>query len=343
MADSINATSSASRPGVRVDVGMPAHGSPRFLAEAIGSVLAQTHGGLRLFVLDDSEGQEIEGVVGRFDDERLSYRRSGPLSATRAMTELISAGDSPYFAFLHDDDRWGSEFLARRVEFLERHPDCGFVFSGHVDIDADGNVIAHAQAPFAEGVVPREILVPELLQRSAVDVMHSVLIRRSSLEEAGPRLDESIPRLFDWELWLRLALTGPAGYLAVEDVEYRAHDDQMSSGPGRGRGVAKLIEHADRLVAERAPELALDPERRARRDALIELSVAMDLLQEDDPRGARRALRAALRADRRATLSDRRFPAIAAALALGRPGRRLVGRMRSGLYRRTHRRRMQGR
>ncbi len=327
----------------RVDVGMPAHGSPRFLAEAIDSVLAQTHGELKLFVLDDSEGPEIEEVVGRYGDERLSYRRIEPVPATRAMTELISAGDSPYFAFLHDDDRWEADFLARRVEFLERHPECGFVFSGHVDIDAEGRVIARAQAPFAEGVVLREVLVPELLQRSAVDVMHSVLIRRSALEEAGPRLEESIPRLFDWELWLRLALTGPAGYLAIDDVEYRAHDDQMSSGPGRGRGVAELIEHADRLVAGRAPELALAPELRARRDARIELSVAMDLLQEDDPRGARQALRAALRADRRATLRDRRSPAIAAALALGRPGRRLVGRLRSGLYRRGHRRRMRGR
>jgi len=329
---------------VTVDVGMPAHGSPRFLAEAIESVLAQTHRELRLFVLDDSEGEEIEKVVNRYrTDDRLEYRRIEPVSATRAMTELIAAGDSLYFAFLHDDDRWGPAFLARRVEFLERHPDCAFVFSGHVDIDEDGRVIARAQAAFTEGVVPREVLVPELLQRSAVDVMHSVLIRRSALEEAGPRLDDSIPRLFDWELWLRLALTGPAGYLATDDAEYRAHTDQMSSGPGRGRGLAELIEHADRLVEERAPELALDPELRTRRDALMQLSVAMDLLEEDDPRGARRALRAALNADRRAVLADRRLPAITAALALGRPGRRMVGGLRSALYRRTHRRRMRGR
>ena len=331
-------------PERRVDVGMPAHGPPRFLAEAIDSVLAQTHPELTLFVLDDSKGSEIERVVNGYSGEpRLQYRRSEPVSATRAMTELIGAGDAPYFAFLHDDDRWGTGFLAQRVEFLERHPECGFVFSGHVDIDADGRVIGRAQAPFAQGIVPREVLVPELLERSAVDVMHSVLMRRSALEEAGPRLDETIPRLFDWELWLRLALTGPAGYLALEDVEYRAHEEQMSSGPGRGRGVAELIEHADRLVAERAPELALDPARKARRDARIELSVAMDLLQEDDPRGARRALRAAFDADRRTVLTDRRLPAITAAIALGRPGRRLVGGLRSGIYRRGHRRRMRGR
>ena len=326
-----------------MDVGIPAHGRPVFLAEAIRSVLSQDHEELRLVVLDDSEDGQIESEVVRWaDDTRLEYRRTEPTSAMRAMTELIGAGNAPYFAFLHDDDRWAPGFLSRRVEFLERHRECAFVFSGHVDIDADGRVIGRTPPPFPEGVVPQAVLVPEMLQRSVVGVMHSVLCRRSALERAGPWLDESIPRLFDWELWLRVALAGPAGCLATQDPEYRAHSDQMSSGPGSGRDFAELFHHADRLVAERAPELALDPGQRARRDARVALSVAVDMLLADDPRAARRAVGNSLAADLPVALTDRRLPGILLGLALGRPGRAAFSRARSALYRRRHGKRLRG-
>lgn len=326
-----------------MNVGIPAHARPVFLADAIESVLTQDHKELRVVVLDDSENDEIEAVVGRWaDDTRLEYRRTEPTSAMHAMTELIGAGNAPYFAFLHDDDRWAPGFLARRVEFLERNRECAFVFSGHVDIDADGRVIGQTPAPFPEGVVPQAVLVPELLQHSVVGVMHSVLCRRSALQRAGPWLDESVPRLFDWELWLRVALAGPAGCLATQDAEYRAHTDQMSSNPGRGRDFAVLYQHGDRLVAERAPELALDPRRRARRDARVALSVAIDMLQADDPRGARRAVRSSLAADLPTALKDRRLAGILLGLALGRPGRAAFGRARSALYRHRHRQRLRG-
>lgn len=324
-----------------VDVGMPVHGPPRFLAQAVESVLGQTHRDLRLFAFDDTGADEPEAALAPvLGDRRLDYRRIEPTSATGAMTQLIAAGDGPYFAFLHDDDRWQPGFLERRVEFLERHPECSFVFSSHADIDDRGAIVARAPAAFPEGVISQGELVAALQQRPAVDVMHSVLCRREALERAGPRLDESIPRLFDWELWLRLALTGPAGYLDVADAEYRAHGDQMSTEPGRGGGVAEFFEHADRLVAERAPELALEPRPRSRRDARVLLSVALDRLQEDDPRGALRALRGALGTSAGTTLADRRVAAVVAGVALGQRGRRFIGHLRAAHYRRGQRRRL---
>lgn len=323
---------------------MPAHGRPVFLAEAIGSVLAQTHRELVLFVLDDSQDDAIERVVRPFlADGRVRYRRSEPVAAVAAMTALIQAGDSPYFAFLHDDDRWEPGFLERRVRFMEAHSECGLVFSGHVDIDAEGRETTRAPVPFEEGVVPREQLVPQMLERNVIDTMHSVLVRRDALQAAGAWLDERFPRLFDWELWLRLVLRFPAGCVGGEDAHYRAHEAQMSGSAGRAEDFKQLVAHADRLCAELAPELR-PPERIRRRQlARLELSGAMDLLRHDDVRAATEALRAALRADRRTVLLDRRLPVVLLGLAAGRPGRRAGAALRAELHRRSHRRRMSGR
>jgi glycosyltransferase involved in cell wall biosynthesis len=319
---------------------MPAHGRPVFLAEAIESVLGQTHAELRLVVLDDSADDRIEKVVEGFrGDPRLDYRRSEPLSATGAMTALIEAAEAPYFAFLHDDDRWEPGFLERRVRFLERHPDCGLVFSGHVDIDDRGCVTARSPAPFPEGVVPREELVPQMLQRNVIDTMHSVLARRSALEDAGPYLDGAFPRVFDWELWLRLVLRHPAGCLAVEDAQYRAHEEQMSGAAGRAEDFKAIARHADRLVSELAPGLRLPPEQRRRTFARLELSAAVELLGADDPVRARAALRAGVRAAPGRALRDPRLYAALLGLAGGRPARRLVGGARALSHRRDQRRR----
>lgn len=320
---------------------MPAHGRPVHLAEAVGSVLAQSHASLRLLVLDDSGGEEIgEALTPFLSDRRLEHRRSEPLSATQAMTRLMQAGEAPFFAFLHDDDRWGPGFLARRVAFLESHPRCGFVISGHVDIGSDGRETARAPAPFPEGEVARETLVPLMQQRNVVDVMHCVLARRSALEEAGVHLDDAFPRLFDWELWLRMSLRTTAGCVDVEDAEYRAHEDQMSSQPGAAVHFRELVEHADRLTAEQAPELRLAPALRRRLRARLELSLAFDRLQAEQPASALAALRRGARLELRALLTDRRAPAALLGLVVGRRGRRAVAGLRAGAYRRSRARRL---
>lgn len=322
-----------------VDVGMPAHGAPDYLAEAVGSVLAQSHARLRLLVLDDSGTDQIGDALEPFrDDPRLDHRRAPPMTAMTAMTTLMGDGDGAYFAFLHDDDRWGPDFLRRRIEFLEAHPECGFVFSGHIDIDAAGRETGRFAAPCPEGVVPRDWLLEEMQRRNVVDTMHSVLTRRSALVEAGAHLDERFPRLFDWELWLRLAARFPVGCVDEEDAEYRAHEQQMSARPGQAADFVQMVRHADEVVAAAAPALRLGASERRRLSAGLEVSVALDCLEAGDVRAARVALREALRASPRAAL-NRRFVAAAAGVAGGRRARAWVGRRRAREYQRTAERR----
>ena len=66
-----------------VDIGMPAYLRPHFIAEAIESVLAQTHTDWRLFVSENGRGGgDVEAVVRRYaDDARITSRRPAATSA----------------------------------------------------------------------------------------------------------------------------------------------------------------------------------------------------------------------------------------------------------------------
>ena len=181
-----------SRQGPQVDIGLPTRGEAPYIAESIDSILAQTHSAWHLLISENGpEGSELgERIRPYLADERIEYSPTGrDLGAAKNHTRLIQYGSAPYVAILHDDDRWDPEFLERRVEFLESHPDCGFVFSANREMDERSSETGRSRQVLAEGVHPPEELVPLLLRHNLIG-MPTVLVRRSAYEAVGPAFDE---------------------------------------------------------------------------------------------------------------------------------------------------------
>ena len=151
--------------GPLVEVGIPTAGRRGYLHEAIECVRAQTFSDWRLIVSVNDIGEPGEDLTRFAGDDRIEVRHTGaPLSPYGNKNAILRAATARYVALLDDDDRWDPRFLERRVELLERHPDCGFVFSTHVDIDGDGADVGRG-VPFGPpGVYAPEQLMPELLQ-----------------------------------------------------------------------------------------------------------------------------------------------------------------------------------
>src|SRR4051794_39369985 len=141
-----------------VDIGIPTYGRPRYVVEAVESVLAQTLGDWRLTISED--GPATDAVVRAIDpylqDQRIHYTWTDEhVGAARNLTRLVREGAAPYVALLHDDDLWGPRFLEHRVAFLDEHPSCGLVCSGSTVIDGDGRTVR---------VTPPRVSAPAVLQ-----------------------------------------------------------------------------------------------------------------------------------------------------------------------------------
>lgn len=310
----------------QVDIGIPTHGRPQFVTQAVESVLAQSRKDWRLTIAEDGPGaDELARVLAPcLDDPRIRYAPTGEhVGAARNMTGLL-AGDAPFLAILHDDDRWHPGWLERRVRFLEENPECGFVFSGHIDIDGDGKVRGRTRSRLAEGRHARERFLPRLLVENPVGTP-TVLLRRSTLERAGTAFDDSFPRIYDWEMWMRLALASDAvGYLDVWDCEYRSHGSQISAeSEDRAAEYLRLLEHGERLARRADSGIGLPGDVFQRHRTGLMLSVALDLLAQGRRRDAARRIVAALRT-KPSIVVDRRFPLAVAALLLGARVRRLI-------------------
>ena len=194
-----------------VSIVMPAYNAAAFIGWAIDSVLAQTHSGWELIVVNDGSTDDTEAVVRSYGEARIRCLRQanqGP-GAARNLGLANSQGDC--VIFLDADDWWDARCLAALVEGLSKtdpqdavvHAD--WAYAG--DAERPGDAVSSALD--ANGALATLVL------RNPIAI-HCALVRRAALLAVGGFPTED-PALEDWELWLRLAAAG-YGFVHVPEL-----------------------------------------------------------------------------------------------------------------------------
>jgi glycosyltransferase involved in cell wall biosynthesis len=192
---------------------------------------------MEILVVDDGSTDDTERIVREFGPEvrYIRLEHSGP-SRPRNVGIEESSGD--YVAFNDDDDLWLPESLSRRIPLLEAHPEVGFVFSDLRQFKGEKTLTASWMADrtvFQEvpkkeagdrGYVFTESLFP-YLARERFMTIPTLMVRRSCLEEAGG-FDEELGFNEDFDLFLRLAMARPGGYIDLPLAACRVHEKNIS-------------------------------------------------------------------------------------------------------------------
>src|SRR5439155_5937732 len=170
------------------------------------------------------------------------------------------------------------DFLERRVEFLEAHPSCGFVFSGAVIIDGEGRPVDIWESELEEGLHRSAEFLPLIYGHNVVPVP-SALLRRSAYHAIGGAFDSLL--FSDHELWLRLAATADVGVLKARDNAYRLHGNQLTYDRWHRLGEHRLefLDVADAVVGDR---ISQEVKRKARAES--HLHVAGDAFERGERR-----------------------------------------------------------
>jgi glycosyltransferase involved in cell wall biosynthesis len=313
-----------------VDIGIPVYRRATYVATAIESVMAQSYANWSLVISEelgptDSVLQAVEPYLA---DARVRYVPvSDRLGVARHKSSLAAQGTGRYLALLDDDDCWDPHWLAARVRFMEANPECGLVWGGHIDIDGDGREIRKVPLPMPEGVHSSRVFVERMMKGNIV-ATPDVLLRRETYSSAGNLFDHRFLHIDDYELFIRMGLEGPVGFLAVHDAAYRLHDHQYHHRHDRSLDYFHFVDHLDRMLQTTLPQIRLSSSQRRQLKAERLLSAALDAAEAAQPRtAARRILRAAGLAPR-ALVSRRGLAAVASTLG-GRALSRRIGTMRS--------------
>jgi glycosyltransferase involved in cell wall biosynthesis len=111
-----------------VSVVMAVHNGAQHVADAIRSVLSQTHTDLKLIVVDDGSFDDTAAVVGGFDDSRVHLIRQAQSGVAPARNRGLREANGELVAFLDHDDIWFPDKLASQIPLFEQ-PDIGLVGS----------------------------------------------------------------------------------------------------------------------------------------------------------------------------------------------------------------------
>ena len=205
-----------------VSVIIPTYNRANLLSAAIESVLAQTYSDYELLIVDDGSTDNTRDVVLSYTDPRIRYlhKNNGGLASARNFG--LREAQGRYVAFLDDDDLYLPDKLAIQVNFLDAHPDVGWVNAGYLATDMQGNVLEEVR-PW----LSYSDLGVETWLFACPAVVHAVQVRREWLEHIGG-FDDHFRASEDWDAWLRLAYAGCTMQWVEEIVcVYRFHGDNM--------------------------------------------------------------------------------------------------------------------
>lgn len=240
----------------QIDVLIPAYNAASTIAEAVGSIQAQTLRDIRIVVVDDGSTDatgEILADLAR-QDSRIEVISTPNGGIVDALNIGLAACRAPYVARHDADDIAFPERLEKQLTYLRRHPGCIAVGTNAWHIDATGRRTGR-RTHFDEGpVAPDPYWVPS---REPYLMHPFLLVRRQALLDVGGY--RHVFHSEDTDLYWRLMAHGELRNMAEILGEYRVHAQSVSSASivnGRTAAVnAQLAALSERRRRDGRPDL----------------------------------------------------------------------------------------
>jgi glycosyltransferase involved in cell wall biosynthesis len=201
-------------PEPLVSVVLPIWNGERYLAEAIESVLGQSHPSVELVIVDDGSTDGGPELAASYPEVKLIRQENRGVAAARNRGVSESTGD--LLAFIDQDDVYAPEKLELQVAELERRPDAGVCVC----------VMEFVLEPGCE--LP-EWVNPKLLGLEVPSwQLGCLLIRREAFDRVGP-FDTSYRWCSDADWFVRMR-DGGVRDTVIDDVlmRYRIHESNDS-------------------------------------------------------------------------------------------------------------------
>lgn len=207
----------------KVTVIIPTRDRAALATRAVGSALAQVGVDVEVVVIDDGSNDETAASLAALTRDNVTVLRhpvSKGLSAAR--NAGVAASRSRWIAFCDDDDLWAPTKLQAQLAALDSTTGARWSTVGVVAVDDDLTVLG-AQRPPASGDV-----AALLLGHNAVPAGGSTVVaERALLDEAGG-FDVDLPRVEDYDCWIRLAQSSPVATVDAPLAAYRTSVGTMS-------------------------------------------------------------------------------------------------------------------
>lgn len=214
-----------------VSVVVAAHDGAAYVAEQVGSILAQSIPPAQLVLADDASQDDtvvlVEAQVARsgWRGDLVVLRRAAALGVVGNVASGIAVATGDLVALADQDDIWRADKLARLTDRFARRPELALVHTDARLVDAAGTPLGEtlARSLSLRGPIRRDLLAGRAfaayLRRNLVTGA-TVLARREILERALP-----VPDGWLHDEWFGVvaATLGEVEYVPEPLIDYRQH------------------------------------------------------------------------------------------------------------------------
>ena len=236
-----SATRSSRGELAAVTVVVPTRDRRELLLDAVRCVLAQVGVVVRVLVVDDGSSTPVSTFLP--DDPRVRVVRkedSGGVSGAR--NTGLELAETPWLAFLDDDDVWSADKLRRQLQLLE---DTGHRWACSATASFTDRAILDIAEPPGTDDVSTALLHGNYIPGGG----SGVLVETSLARDVGG-FDTGLASLADWDLWIRLAQRSPVARVRAVDVGYRVHPTSMAHDVSRQERELRAMQHKYRRLPQ---------------------------------------------------------------------------------------------
>lgn len=203
-----------------VSVLMNCYNGEKYLRQAIGSVLAQSHQNWEIIFWDNRSTDGSAAIVTSYADSRIKYYHAPQHTLLyEARNYAIAQASGEFLAFLDVDDWWVETKLERQLERFA-DPDVGLVCSNYwVESEQKQKRWPYFRRPMPEGWV-----LNDLLGFYYIGLL-TLVVRRTALDTLGYPCDPRYHIIGDFDLVVRLCfrwkmscLQGPLAFRRLHDA-----------------------------------------------------------------------------------------------------------------------------
>lgn len=221
---------------VRVSIVMSVYNGAKYLAEAIGSILAQTFVDFEFLIVDDGSTDNSAGILKEYasQDSRIRVltnetNKGFPFSLNRAIRESSAS----YIARMDADDISLPHRLQTQYDFMESHPDIDICGSW---MEMFGDETGTMRLPVKDADIRTQLLGGCCMAHPSIMMRRELIVRNSLF------YDESFSCAVDYDLWTRAIDVAKFHNIPEVLVRYRVHGGQISTARRRNQdAVAERI------------------------------------------------------------------------------------------------------
>lgn len=205
-----------------ISIIIPTYNRLGMVLRALDSVLNQSYNNFEVIVVDDGSTDRTADCISRYHDSRIRYvyQDHKGVSVARNLGVRQACGD--WICFLDSDDVWRRHKLGEQIQFHFSHPNCFISQTDDVWIRNSKTVNKKKIHTIREGDIFHQSL------RLCLLCCSSVMMRKSLFLEQGG-FDESLKTCEDYDLWLRVLVQHPVGFVKKKLVtKFGGHADQLS-------------------------------------------------------------------------------------------------------------------